>query len=115
MAYRFKYFAPAVLYVLLIITLSSLNQRVVTNLSLGVEDFILHATEYHLYGLMLIWAILREKPKHDLKVSYRLAVGVGALSAFAEPSTITFQFDFRILKCVVYGISPPGSDPDIIR
>ncbi len=82
--YRFKYFAPAVLYVILILTLSSLNQRVVANLSWGVQDFILHFVEYHFYGVTLIWALYREKPRTELKASYRLAVSLGALSAMAD-------------------------------
>lgn len=84
MNYQLKYFAPAVLYVALIIALSSLNQRVVTNLSWGIQDFILHSLEYHFYGVTLIWAFLREKPRAELKISYRLAVSVGALSAIAD-------------------------------
>lgn len=83
-AYRFKYFAPSVVYVILILGLSSLNQRLVTNLSWGLEDFVLHATEYHFYGVTLIWAILREKPSVELKTSYRLAVGVGAFTAISD-------------------------------
>lgn len=83
-AYRLKYFAPAILYVMLIITLSSLNQRVVSNFSWGTEDFILHFIEYHIYGVTLIWAMMRDKPASELKASYRLAVSIGALSAFAD-------------------------------
>ncbi len=84
MAYRVKYFLPAILYVLLIITLSSLNQNVVAQYSMGIQDFILHASEYHLFGLTIIWAVLRDKPWKELKPSYRIAVGVGALFAFAD-------------------------------
>lgn len=84
MGYRTKYFIPAIVYVLLIISLSSLNQATVSKLSWGVEDFLLHAIEYHLYGLTLIWAVLRENPLHELKPSYRLAVGIGAISAMAD-------------------------------
>ncbi len=84
MLYRLKYFGPAVLYVALILFLSSLNQRVVAELSWGVQDFILHGLEYHFYGVTLIWAFLREKPMTELKVSYRLAVSVGALTAVAD-------------------------------
>jgi len=83
-AYRFKYFAPAILYVLLIIGLSSLNQVTVSKFSWGIEDFLLHATEYHLLGVTLIWAMLRDKPWHELKSSYRLAVSLGALIAIAD-------------------------------
>jgi len=82
--YRLKYFAPAILYVGLIITLSSLNQRLVSNYSWGIEDFILHALEYHFYGVTLIWAVLREKSWLELKSSYRLAVSIGAISAIAD-------------------------------
>ena len=82
--YRLKYFAPAVLYVILIVTLSSLNQRVVTNLSWGVRDFILHSVEYHFFGVTLIWAVLREKARTELKAAYRLAVSLGALAAIAD-------------------------------
>ena len=84
MIYRLKYFGPSVLYVIIIVALSSLNQKIVANFTWGVEDFILHATEYHFYGVTLIWAVLREKPWHDLKASYRLAVGIGALTAMAD-------------------------------
>ncbi|MBT3252906.1 MAG: VanZ family protein [Candidatus Marinimicrobia bacterium] len=82
--YRLKYFAPAVLYVILIFTLSSLNQRIVSNLSWGLEDFLLHFTEYHFYGVTLIWAVMRDKPRSELKSSYRLAVSIGALSGMAD-------------------------------
>jgi len=82
--YRIKYFAPSVLYVILIIFLSSLNQRIVSDYSWDIEDFILHGTEYHFYGVTLIWAILRDKPLYELKYSYRLAVGIGALSAICD-------------------------------
>ncbi len=84
MAYRFKYYSPAVLYVILIITLSSLNQRMVSNYSWGVQDFILHFIEYHFYGVTLIWAVLRDKPWHELRSSYRLAASIGAVSAMAD-------------------------------
>lgn len=84
MAYRVKYFIPAVLYVLLIIGLSSLNQVTVSKLTWGIEDFFLHAIEYHFFGVTLIWAVLREKPWPELKSSYRLAVSIGALSAMAD-------------------------------
>ncbi len=84
MAYRIKYFAPAALYVALIIFLSSLNQTVVASFTHGVEDFILHATEYHIFGLTLIWAFYREKPNSELKSSYRLAVSTGTLFAMAD-------------------------------
>lgn len=79
MAYRFKYFTPAILYVLLILGLSSLNQSTVAKFSWGIQDFILHAIEYNLLGVTLIWAILRDKPWHELKSSYRLSVSIGAL------------------------------------
>jgi len=78
-AYRFKYFTPAILYVLLILGLSSLNQSTVAKFSWGIQDFILHAIEYNLLGVTLIWAILRDKPWHELKSSYRLSVSIGAL------------------------------------
>ncbi len=84
MAYRVKYFLPAILYVLIIISLSSLNQITVSKYTWGIEDFFLHATEYHFFGVTLIWAIFREKPWHELKSSYRLAVGIGALIACAD-------------------------------
>ena len=84
MKYRLKYFAPSVLYVILILFLSCLNQRFVTNHTWGIEDFILHTTEYHFFGVTLIWAILRDKPIGELKASYRLAVGLGAISAIAD-------------------------------
>ncbi|NQV50138.1 MAG: VanZ family protein [Candidatus Marinimicrobia bacterium] len=82
--YRLKYFAPAVVYVVVIVLLSSLDQRFVRNYSWGIEDFLLHATEYHFYGVTLIWAILREKPWLELRSSYRLAVSIGAISAIAD-------------------------------
>lgn len=84
MAYRTKYYLPAILYVLIIILLSSLNQGTVSKFTWGIEDFILHAVEYHFFGVTLIWAILREKPWHELKASYRLAVSIGALLAIAD-------------------------------
>ncbi len=84
MVYRLKYFAPAILYVLLITLLSSLDQESVAYLSWGIQDFILHAVEYNFYGVTLIWAFYREKPQHELKMSFRLAVSVGALSAVAD-------------------------------
>jgi VanZ family protein len=83
-AYRFKYYSPAVLYVILIITLSSLNQRIVSHYSWGIQDFILHFFEYHIYGITLIWAVLRDKPWHELRASYRLAVSIGAVTAIAD-------------------------------
>lgn len=84
MAYQIKYYAPAAIYVALIIFLSSLNQQVVANLTWGIEDFILHATEYHIFGITLIWAFYREKQKLELKASYRLAVSTGTLFAMAD-------------------------------
>ena len=64
--------------------MSSLNQRLVSNYSWGVEDFILHTLEYHFYGVTLIWAVLREKSWLELKSSYRLAVSIGAISAIGD-------------------------------
>ena len=84
MVYRIKYFGPAVVYVLIIFTLSSLDQRIVANLSWGMKDFVLHAVEYHFFGVTLIWAMLREKPLFELRASYRLAVGIGALTAISD-------------------------------
>lgn len=84
MAYRIKYYGPAFVYVILIVFLSSLNQTVVTNFSWGIEDFILHVTEYHIFGIALIWAFFREKPATELKQSYRLAIGLGTLFAMAD-------------------------------
>ena len=84
MAYRIKYFAPAILYVLLILALSSLNQRIVATYSWGIQDFLLHGTEYHFYGVTLIWALLRDKPWSELQVSYRLALSVGALTGILD-------------------------------
>lgn len=84
MAYRVKYYSPAVLYVILIFALSSLNQRIVSNYSWGLEDFILHFIEYHFYGVTLIWAVLRDKPWHELRSSYRLAASIGAVSAIGD-------------------------------
>ncbi|MBT4361685.1 MAG: VanZ family protein [Candidatus Marinimicrobia bacterium] len=82
--YRIKYYSPAVLYVILIFALSSLNQRIVYNYSWGLDDFLLHFTEYHFYGVTLIWAVMRDKPRSELKSSYRLAVSIGALSAISD-------------------------------
>jgi len=82
--YRIKYYSPAVLYVILIFALSSLNQRMVSNYSWGFDDFLLHFIEYHFYGVTLIWAVMRDKPGSELKSSYRLAVSIGALSAMAD-------------------------------
>ena len=84
MAYRFKYYSPAVFYVILIFALSSLNQRIVANLSWGIEDFLLHFIEYHFYGVTLIWAVMRDKPWHELRTSYRLAASIGAVSAIGD-------------------------------
>lgn len=84
MAYRIKYYSPAVIYVILIITLSSLNQRIVSTYSWGIQDFILHFIEYHFYGITLIWAVLRDKPWHKLRSSYRLAASIGAVSAIGD-------------------------------
>ena len=84
MAYRLKYYSPAVLYVILIFALSSLNQRLVSNYSWGLDDFILHFIEYHFYGVTLIWAVLRDKPLQELRSSYRLAASIGALSAIGD-------------------------------
>jgi len=78
-AYRIKYFAPATLYILLILGLSSLNQNTVSRFTWELQDFILHAIEYNLFGVTLIWATLRDKPWHELKASYRLAVSLGSL------------------------------------
>jgi VanZ family protein len=82
--YQLKYYTPAVLYFLLIITLSSLNQTTVAQYTWGIQDFILHVIEYNLFGVTLIWAIYREKPVMELKPSYRLALGVGALFAIGD-------------------------------
>ena len=84
MSYRIKYFGPAVLYVILIGVLSSLNQQVVAKYSWGIQDFILHAIEYHLLGLTLIWAMLREKDIFELRSAYRLAVSLGVGIAVAD-------------------------------
>lgn len=73
-----------ILYVLLIIGLSSLNQSTVSRFSWEIQDFILHTIEYNLFGVTLIWAILRDKPWHELKSSYRLSVSIGALFAIFD-------------------------------
>ena len=83
-AYRIKYLAPAFGYVLLIIGLSSLSQEVVAAYSWGIQDFLLHGTEYHFYGVTLIWAFLRNKPQRELRTAYGLAVSVGALTGMAD-------------------------------
>jgi len=82
--YRAKYYIPAILYVLLIFALSSLNQVTVSKFTWGIEDFFLHAVEYHFFGVTLIWAVFRDKPWQELKPSYRLAVSIGALLAIAD-------------------------------
>lgn len=84
MNYRIKYYAPAILYVILIFALSSLNQQFVVNYSWSIDDFLLHFVEYNLYGVTLIWAVMKDKPGSELKTSYRLAVSIGALSAIAD-------------------------------
>lgn len=84
MAYRFKYYSPAVMYVILIITLSSLNQRIVSTYSWGIQDFVLHFIEYNIYGVTLIWAVLRDKPWRELRSSFRLAASMGAVSAIGD-------------------------------
>jgi len=83
-AYRFKYYSPAVMYVILIITLSSLNQRIVSTYSWGIQDFVLHFIEYNIYGVTLIWAVLRDKPWRELRSSFRLAASMGAVSAIGD-------------------------------
>ena len=84
MNYQLKYYGPAVAYVLLILFLSSLNQTTVGNYSWGIGDFYLHSVEYNLFGIALIWAFYRNKPRSELKTSYRLAVSVGALFAILD-------------------------------
>lgn len=82
--YRLKYYGPAVLGALLILTLSSLDQDTVSSYSWGLGDFFLHSAEYNLFGVTLIWAFFKDKPGVELKPSYRLAVSVGALTAIAD-------------------------------
>ena len=84
MVYQLKYYAPSALFVLLILVLSSLDQTTVGTYSWGIGDFYLHSAEYNLFGVTLIWAFYRDKPKIELKLSYRLAVSVGALFAMTD-------------------------------
>ncbi|MCF7826434.1 MAG: VanZ family protein [Candidatus Marinimicrobia bacterium] len=84
MAYRIKYFAPAVLYAILILLLSSMDQNTAHRYAADIEDYILHFVEYNLFGVTLTWAFFREKPMTELRYSYRLAVGVGTLAAMAD-------------------------------
>ncbi|NQV42969.1 MAG: VanZ family protein [Candidatus Marinimicrobia bacterium] len=69
---------------ILIITLSSLNQRIVSTYSWGIQDFVLHFIEYNIYGVTLIWAVLRDKPWRELRSSFRLAASMGAVSAIGD-------------------------------
>lgn len=83
-AYRVKYYAPSILYVILILFLSSLDQSTVKHFSRDMADYLLHSVEYNIYGVTLIWAFYREKPRTELRYSYRLAVSVGALTAMGD-------------------------------
>ena len=84
MAYRIKYYLPVLVYILVILGMSSLNQNVVASITWGIEDFILHTVEYNILGVLLIWAFFRDKAPIELKSSYRLAVGVGLLIGMAD-------------------------------
>ncbi|MCF7807549.1 MAG: VanZ family protein [Candidatus Marinimicrobia bacterium] len=84
MAYQLKYYAPPIVYVLLILFLSSLNQNVVSTYSFGLADYILHGVEYHILGVTLIWAFYREKPRLEFRSSYSLAISTGSLIAMAD-------------------------------
>lgn len=84
MKYPLKYYLPSVLFAALIFFLSSLDQSTVGKFSWGIGDFFLHSAEYNLFGVTLIWAFYREKPRIELKPSYRLAVSTGALIAIAD-------------------------------
>ena len=84
MVYRLKYFSPSALYVILILFLSSLNQDIVGTYSFGITDFILHAGEYNLLGVTLIWAFYRDKPAHEFRPSYLLAVSTGTIIAMLD-------------------------------
>jgi VanZ family protein len=83
-AYRIKYYSPAILYVILIAFLSSLDQRIVATYSWGIRDFILHGIEYNLLGVTFIWAVFRDKHSIELRASYRLAVSLGVAIAIAD-------------------------------
>jgi VanZ family protein len=82
--YKFKYFSPALFYVIVILILSSLNQDVVGTFSFGIADFILHTGEYNILGVTLIWAIYRDKPRIEFRSSYLLAISVGAVIAIMD-------------------------------
>lgn len=82
--YQFKYYSPSILYVLLILFLSSLDQDVVAAYSYGIADFILHSVEYNILGVTLIWAVYREKPRLEFRRSYSLAISTGTLIAIAD-------------------------------
>ena len=82
--YRIKYFLPAVLYALIIVALSSLNQDTVGTFTFGIADFILHAGEYNILGVTLIWAFYREKPHTEFRQSYMLAISTGAIIAILD-------------------------------
>lgn len=84
MVYRFKYFSPSFIYVFLILILSSLNQDVVGTITFGIADFILHAAEYNILGVTLIWSFYREKPPFEFRNSYLLAISTGAMIAFLD-------------------------------
>lgn len=84
MAYRIKFFSPAVLFALLILSLSSLNQDTVGTFTFGIADFILHAGEYNVFGVTLIWAFYRDKPKSEFRDSYLLAISTGAAIAVLD-------------------------------
>ena len=81
---KLKFKLPALLYMGLILSISSLNQQMVSKYSFGLEDFMLHAVEYNVLGVLLIWAIYSDKAEIELKQSYRLAMGAGTLFAMAD-------------------------------
>jgi len=83
-AYRIKYSAPSICYVIIILILSSLNQDVVGTFSFGIADFILHAGEYNILGVTLIWAIYRDKAQTEFRNSYLLAISTGTLIAILD-------------------------------
>lgn len=84
MGYRLKYFTFAPLYVILILILSSLDQNIVGAFSFGIKDFVLHAVEYNILGVTLIWAFYRDKLPSEFRNSYLLAISTGSLIAILD-------------------------------
>lgn len=79
-----RFYLPPILYVLLILFLSSLNQQTVVRYSFDLKDIVLHFLEYHFYGVLLIWGFLNDQPLETLKRAYGKAILAGSLTAIAD-------------------------------